>query len=42
MRRIEYIKYSASPNLGWRLGGWRRLYVVVVYGGGAIYVGDDG
>jgi len=41
MEGIEYIKYSASPNLGWRLGGWRRLYVVV-YGGEGIYVGNDG
>ena len=44
MERIEYIKYSASPNFGVRWSGWWRLYVEgfivveVVYGGRVVYI----
>ena len=34
----EYIEYSVSPKLGWRLGGWQRLYVEVVYAGGGVWL----
>ena len=27
MEGVEYIKYSASPKLGWRWSRRRRLYV---------------
>ena len=37
-RSREYIEYSVSPKLGWRLGGWQRLYVEVVYAGGGVWL----
>ena len=42
MERIEYIKYSASPNFGVRWSGWRRLYVEGFMVVEVVYVGDDG
>jgi hypothetical protein len=42
MKGIEYIKYSTSSNLRWRLGGWQRLYVEVAYGSVVCLVGVGG
>ena len=37
MEWVEYIKYSASPKFGVRVGGWWRLCGKVGYGGGDRY-----